>query len=324
VAEVRGRGTGLTYDLLLEWTSERGGGTLSAFRQAHDWLMNRDGGTSRPVIANRTAAVMAVLGHLEVDWVGGEWCAAPPVLTIIPYAGGRALLTGARTRTLLDRLAAETADDVTMNVIYAPYPQSEAPAAIYLVAESETDIEGLARRLRIRYEYSVSERLSELLPSLTSYLSLSGGSPAARGFEVEKFSDRSLGWTAVESDQSPGLYRYNLYGRPEFRFVTSAGRSFTTDKAIGVFAELARTRRRVIAFSNESPNGTLIVPVGVPLPVLHARAAAMCTGLAPQFDWNTLTVRYRNVPLRIAERIATSLGQDPLLPTTTLVRGVRH
>lgn len=302
----------MNYDLLLEWISEQGSGSLLSFRQAHDWLLTSAQGNDQAVTANRTAATMAVLAHIEIDWVRSRWCAAPPVLTILPFAGGRSLLTGARTRALLAALDEETSEVATMNVMTAPYAQPQAPSAIYLVSESEEDIEQLAVRLGINYEFSVADRLSRLLPSLTSNATATPGGPLARGFQVDKLRVDGLEWIAVESVETPGLYRYNLYGRPDFRYVDSPDRSFAVDKATGTYLELSRNRHKVLGFREAAVNGTLIVPVRAPLPTLHARAAALCSGLAPTFDRTTLTMHYPNVPLTIAERIGSSLEQSPL------------
>ena len=301
----------MNYDLLLEWVSEQASGSLTSFRQVHDWLRGRSEPSEQAITANRSAATMAVLAHMEVDWVRSQWCAAPPVLTILPFAGGRSLLTGARSRSLLDALAKETAEEATMNVMTAPYSQPSAPSAIYLVSESEKDIEQLAHRLDIGYEFSVAERLSRLLPALSKWKTSPGG-PLPRGFQVDRFSANVLQWVTVDAVDIPGVYRCNLYGRPDFRYVDSEGRSFAVDRATGVYLELSRTKRTVLCFREEQVNGVLIVPVQAPLPTLHARAAALCSGLAPTFDKASSTLQYRNVPLVIAQRIATSLEQTPL------------
>jgi hypothetical protein len=309
----------MNYDLLAEWVSEQGSGSLLSFRQAHDWLLSSAHGNDQTVTANHTAGTMAVLAHIEIDWVRSRWCAAPPVLTILPFAGGRSLLTGARTRALLGALDEETSEIATMNVMSAPYAQPQAPSAIYLVSESESDIEQLAIRLGISYEFSVADRLSRLLPSLTSNGTASPGGPLARGFQVDKLRVDGLEWLAVESVETPGLYRYNLYGRPDFRYVDLAGRSFAVDKATGTYLELSRNRHRVLAFREDGVNGTLIVPVRAPLPTLQARAAALCSGLAPTYDRRTLAMHFVNVPSSIAERIASSLEQTPLRRDTRAV-----
>ncbi len=301
----------MNYDLLLQWVSEQGSGSLTSFRQVHDWLRGSTGPSEQAITANRSAATMAVLAHMEVDWVRSQWCAAPPVLTILPFAGGRSLLTGARSRSLLDALAKETAEEVTMNVMSAPYSQPSAPSAIYLVSESEKDIEQLADRLDIGYEFSVAERLSGLLPSLSKWKTSPGG-PLPRGFQVDRFSSKLLQWVTVDSVDTPGVYRCNLYGRPDFRYVDSDGSSSAVDRATGIYLDLSRTKRTLLSFREEKVNGVLKVPVQAPLPTLHARAAALCSGLAPTFDKTSFSLLYKNVPLVIAQRIATSLEQTPL------------
>jgi hypothetical protein len=62
-------------------------------------------------------------------------------------------------------------------------------------------------------------------------------------------------------------------------------------------------------------NGSLFRPLWAPFPLLQERAAAMCSGLAPllvnpEAPFVNQRIRYENVPLRIAERIASSLATE--------------
>src|SRR3954447_5395848 len=81
------------HELLLEWVSELGSGTWEQFRRASDWLLD-SGRTGQRSRSGLSAASLSVLGHREVDWAGGRWPAAPPVITVLPSAGAHALLAG--------------------------------------------------------------------------------------------------------------------------------------------------------------------------------------------------------------------------------------
>jgi hypothetical protein len=295
----------MNNDLLLEWASERGTGSWQQLRDAHEWLSAAatDGGPWRPT-AGFAARSLTTLGHIEVDWENGRWAAAPPLLTILPSAGGHALLTGARTRALVDRLADAT-DDPCLYMVQSP--QRFAPSAILIACEDETNIERLAERLQIDYEFSVSDRFSELLPELDSYLALASAPRAPRGYGVARLELTTLEWVDAEHDRAVGLYRYDAYGRPTYRLVAGQDETYKVDLAIGAWVALSRWGENRLRYSEEDVNGTLAVPVATPLPTLHARAAALCSGLAPGRIGNTLW--YRNVPRRVAERIARSLDQ---------------
>jgi hypothetical protein len=293
------------HDLLLEWASERGSGSWEQFRRAHEWLFPAQ---TRPawMTPGFTSRMLATLGHLEIDWQARRWSAAPPVLTLLPSAGAHALLTGGRTRALTDTLEAALEEHQDLYGL-PPHPQELAPSAVMIACEDETHGEQLAAELGIRYEYSVSERLSEMLPALDDYLALTTSTPAAKGYGVASFNVQSLSWEDAESDARPGLYRYDVYGAPVFRLVDRDDRFYDVDLPVGVYAALSRWGANQLHYLCESVNGTLIVPLGAPLPTLQARAAALCSGIAPARRGRTLA--YRNVPQLIAERIARSLDQ---------------
>jgi hypothetical protein len=293
-------------DLLLEWASERGEGSWQQLRDAQEWILSaypsNDNWQPTPGFSAR---MLATLGHLEVDWTNGRWTATPPLLTLLPSAGAHALLTGARTRWLFDRLSEVTKDDRDLYVL--PVSQRLAPTAILIACADETNIESLAKVLGIGYEFSVSERLSGLLPELDSYLALAPVMPAPRGYGVARFNVATLAWQDADTDSRPGFYRYEAYGRPIYRLIDDEHAVHEVDLAIGAWAALSRWGENRLSFKEDVVNGTLVVPIGTPLPTLHARTAALCSGLAPGrvdgFLW------YRNVPRHIGVRIARSVDQ---------------
>src|SRR5688500_18196549 len=98
----------MSYELLLEWASERGSGSWSSFRGAHDWVFNAGRHDEKQVKAATTMHAFQMLGHVESDWDGGIWSAAPPTLTILPRGGAHAVLAGARNPALIEALGRET------------------------------------------------------------------------------------------------------------------------------------------------------------------------------------------------------------------------
>jgi hypothetical protein len=300
------------HELLLEWVSERGDGSWHDFRQGHDWLFPEEGLAQRQRRPGVTALVLASLGHMEMDWEHGRWSAAPAMLTVLPNAGGHALLTGGRTRTLIRRLRELLDSMASLDVILEVRAQDEAPDAYFLPAGSEADIAFLARELGIAYEYCVADRISSLLPALDSVLANAKDSPPAEGFEMKQLrtGEGDLSWVTSDSVRRPGLYGFDVWGREVYRWADGAGRFLALDKFTGVYAELHRQRMNVISLRIDGPTGTLSVPATAPLPALHARAAVLCSGVAPEYSRAEHTRQYVNVPRQIALRIAASLGQD--------------
>jgi hypothetical protein len=245
-----------------------------------------------------------MLGHLEIDWDEGEWAIAPTSLTILPNAGAHAIVTGARTHHLLYEFHEATDSD---DYFADSHRQDWGPDALFVAAGNEAEVEVLADRLGFHYELCLSERLAKMLPSLDRCLQLSLSTPAARGYGFTRFNVRFLNWERAETDSQPGLYRYDVWGRPQFRFVSTEGTFHAVDWALGVHAEIARNRRSEIHYEVDKVNGTLRVPFAAQLPVLQARTAVLCTGLMPRlqdYKWS-----YPNVPRATAQAIAESLAQ---------------
>jgi hypothetical protein len=290
-------------DLLLDWVSELGEGTWQEFRAAYEWLTTSSADEWRtPGFAMR---MLSTLGHLEIDWTARRWAAAPPVLTILPDAGAHALLTGGRTRALKRSLHEVLADDD--DLFPFEISQKNAPTAVWIECADETHVERLADALSIRYEYSVAQRLSRLVPSLDSYLAIVPSARCPKRYGLERFDVDTMRWFSTDQDLEPGLYQYDSYGPAMFRLIDD-GEVFGVDLATGVYAALSRWGVNRLRYVEQSVNGELWVHLAAPLPTLHARTAALCTGLAPLKRGRGLV--YRNVPRAIASRLARSLDQS--------------
>ena len=294
-------------DLMLEWLSERGEGSWGSFRDAFAWL--RVGASLATWdTASFAARQMSSLGHLEIDWVASRWAASPPVLTLLPSAGAHALLTGGRTRELSDRLTA-TLDRRSDVYGLDPIEQDRAPSARLIACEDETSVRSLASELEVEFSHSVSERIAAILPSLSSYLELTRSMPAPRGYGIQRLDEETLDWSDVEEDGDRGLYRYQAPAGPEFRLLRDGGLTSKVDLSVGVYGALAGAgQKERLKWFRSSVNGDLEVPLRAPLPTLHARAACLCSGMAPQRRGKTLV--YVNVPHHVAQALGRSLDQS--------------
>ena len=292
----------MSHELLLQWVSERGSGSWGEFRDAFRWALPdaRAGG------AQSCMRRLTTLAQIEIDWDSGTWAAAPTVVTLLPSAGGHGLLAGART----GRLRALLADglDEAPHVFAFFREQEDAPDVCFIACDSEEDLSQLAIQLGIPFEHSVADRVATLLPPIDAMLAERASTPGVPDLGVDRFDVVVDRWRPVESDTEPGLYRYEHRGR-ELRWVDDERRPYRVEFALGAYCELRRLRNSETLHWMELPvNGTLSVPLKAPLPVLQARAATMCSGLAPSRYASVL--RYENVPHRIAEAIAASLEQQ--------------
>ena len=313
------------YDLLLEWASEKGSGDWEALRAAWTWIqsveqvLRPDDPAGKAWIAG---ADLAALGHLEMAWGGAAaWAVAPPVITMLPNSGGRALLTGARTRALyrpgtLEReqtgAVAEIAE--TLDVWIDDVSMRTGPTSVLIACGKPEDAQRLADHCGIAFSYSVSDQLSAMLPALAACLPLWPPGALPQGFPVERFDPRELAWREYPGDEprEAGLYRARTYSQHVHVLVTPTLAHLAAPREEAVFEVLRWSSLTVIEFDEASHE--LWVPVHCRLPLLHQRAAVLCSGRLPQFQRRQHDgLRYVNVRPRVAERIANSLRQN--LPT---------
>ena len=196
------------YDKLLWFLSEKGEGSWSELKEAFDWIWGpTDDPSERAWIAARD---LAALGHIEIAW-GEEarWCAAPPLLTMLPRSGGRAFITGARTNFLVEQLDS-AAEERDLWIDRCGYQRG--PTTFLAACRRHQDAEGLAADLGIGYTYSVAEQLSALLPGLDHYMAMfPEGSELPAGFEAERFNPADLRWEPADDTGRRGLYRTRTF-----------------------------------------------------------------------------------------------------------------
>ena len=306
----------MSHDRLLTYLSELGHGTWDQLRDAWHWLLGetRDPADKAWIVAQDLSA----LGHLEMSWGDkATWCAAPPVLTMIPRSGGRALLTGARTRTLYEPGAGsgaaaagrlfEAADNLGLYV--DEWSAAAGPTTAMIACESAGDAERLADALGIAYTYSVADQLAGMLPPLDAYARLWRPGELPRGFDAERFDFDELAWYPTETTAESGLYRCRTW-QTHVHAINSPMGWRRVPREIGIYEVLRWERRRVLSYDADTLD--LKVPVHARLPILHARAAIMCSGRLPRFmreDGSPVLV-YVNVSANVAAGIAAALAQE--------------
>jgi hypothetical protein len=292
----------VSYDQLLEWMSERGGGDWKLLRDAHDWAVPE----GERWLVHTAARQLSALGHIEVDWESFMWSAVPPAITLLPSAGGYGLLVGGRTQRLREMLIDEL-DDPDTYCMLADQPR--APSAIYIDADNEQDLVELAEQLEIPFTHSVVEQLAYALPSLDAMIADASAVPVHSKYGLERYDLDGDRWILCDADREPGFYRYERPGPRLLRFIDGAGEAWKVDFALGCYVEAKRVERRdLIAWQPDGPTGTLHVPLRAPLPTLHARAATLCSGLSASRVGSVLV--YRNVPEWLASKIAATLEQE--------------
>lgn len=294
------------HDMLLQWASERGEGSWELFKETFDWLCPP---TDRQPweTPGFSIRLLSALGHLEIDWSARRWSATPPTLTLLPEAGGHLLLTGERTRALTDALEGAIGDSPDLFAL-PPHEQPYAPSAQLIACESAREAQRLADDLGATFTYSASDQLASILPTIDDQVDRGRAPAPPSGYGVKRFDLDELRPYDTDRFDRPGLYEHAAPAGPEFRLVDDDGLSYRIDRAWGIYAALSRWGENKLRYFEQSVNGDLAVQVDAPLPPLQARAATLCTGLAPEKRNKVLL--YRNVPMRIAEAIARSLDQS--------------
>lgn len=296
------------YDLLLRFLSEKGTGTWEDFKGAFDWIW---GPTDTPAEKAWIAARdLAALGHIEIAWDGGaRWCAAPPLITMLPRSGGRAFVTGARTGFFADTLE-RVAEEQDLWIDRCGFQRG--PETLLIASASHLDIECFASDVGAGYTYSVADQISALLPGLGHYMDgFAVGEDLPAGFEAERFDAATQRWDAAADTEQRGLYRTRTFHGQVFALLDATLRWRRPVREFGIYEVLRWESNNVLKFSEK--RSELLVPVGTPLPALHARAASLCSGRLPRFQprrHKTPVLIYDNIPLAVATRIARSLSQE--------------
>lgn len=300
-------------DLLLKWMSETGSGTVSDFRSRAAWLARTENMNLPDYSTGRWLRNLSSLGHCEVDWQRGIWAVAPSAIARLPLADGLAVLVGSRRRRLL-RAIRQADIYIERAAPHGSELEIPAPTTILIPFEDACELESYASTIGALYVGCAAAEIASLLPSnepsaLTA--------PPAYNSTVERLIAISpKNWTSVSARTAhplEGLYREQINGRWRYALRRSE-EWYSCDLSSGIFAELARRGERVVRWRPEHVTRSHIGPVSIdsaaPVPPLHARALALCSGFPPRFDAAAGTAVYDNVPHEIAARVSSSLGQQ--------------
>lgn len=298
-------------DLALLWMSETGSGSVRSLRERVAWLARtRDEPVSRAA-TGRWLRDMSALAHAEVDWANDQWSIAPPAITRLPAADGTAVLVGARRAETIGAL--ESAD---LFLLSHPQVAAEgdiaAPAAVLIQYDTVQNLREAALNAGARYVGCAAINLAAQLPPLS--LGPLAAPPAAANETLERLTEGDRDVRFIQSrTRTDGLYRLILRGRRTYLYLRG-GQWYHCDLASGVFTEYARQGTAAMRWRTERSScygriGTLFVDWGAPLPPLHARAVALCSGLTPRFSGAARTAIYSNVPELVASAVAGALSQ---------------
>lgn len=285
-------------DVFLRWLSERREGPWEAVREAARWWFADTGSDERSwLIAER----LSDLGHIDVDWGARRWSASPAVVNILPPGAMVAVMCGARTAALTDRVAdiadSSSGPDVEVQMI----SQADGPA-VWAIAGHRKDLVKFAKDADAALADDAADAIAQRLPSITSSIgypsNVLGGAASIRVFDADR-----LDFQPARDALKPGLYQLAAAAGPRFVYSPLPGRYHELDRSIGIYAELARRSVHVVHYAK----GDMWVPRWLPPPPAHRRSLVLCSGFLPRVEGSFL--RYEAVPKSVADRVAGSLGQ---------------
>lgn len=228
-----------------------------------------------------------LIAHLEVDWGGGRrWAVTPPLLCLLPGAGGNAALLGARTAgtkaVLSDCLRSGTLADFTM----VPQPAGW-PTAWYVGVDSSSALVKAAEAIGGHATALPRQCYRAHFGDLSSLLERRERSFSFSGFGAERLDPGTLRYRSVEAERvrEPGCYRQKSRGTNVYWFVSDDGVIHYLDRWTATHAELGRLRARgeptpdVVSYDPDTLR--LRVDAQAQLPIPWARLAMVGTGLAP-------------------------------------------
>lgn len=293
----------LSYDTLLWWCSETGAGTWLQFRAACAHLR---------LPAVQAVRALQALGHIEIAWSARRWAAAPTTLTTIPRLPGRLLVCGARPSHLVEHLR-QVADSGGYDVLVDDEPiaqQAPGPATI-LIDAAPADAADFAAAAAVRFQPAAHRAIATVLqPAVLDTV----GEPATPDdrfphclIDPDTLQER---WDLDTPEGADGLWAWQTWQRRAARYLRREGQWWYLPEAEhGPYLLAARPPGEEHC-RYEPAHEVLVVHGRAPLPVLHARAAVLCSGRLPlrqHLAEDTAEDHYVNVDHDTARMIVTSL-----------------
>ena len=308
----------MTLDHLLLWLSAKGVGSWPQFRAAVEELHveqerrepNDPDAADRSVsdlpVYHEARFALQLLGHVEFRTgnAGYSWRIVPPSLAFLPDRSGRAILCGARSDTLLERLHEVGHVD--------ELPVQGMPRRITVSGAQAEAIAARARAHGLHIQEAAPMAILCAAPGARDMATWQPveSMPETPGWAVHRFSASHLQWVPVSQDQAlrsgAGMFRFVLrYQR--FYYLRWRGRTFKVPVQVGKYAVM---RKRQARLSYKADRRVFSLPPICRPPLLIERALVLCSGVLPRFDASSARVEYAEVPPDVARLASQLLCQE--------------
>jgi hypothetical protein len=284
-------------DRLLEWISYRGSGRVNDLPT--DLVPGR-----HPF---RVMEDLAVLGHIELD-EDNRWRVAPPVLAALGEESEKnatAVLCGARTRGLVDRLAKACADHGAEMQSIA---QSERPHCMLVTAATSSHLCAIATAVALNWQRDAAFTLLASIPTIATWPRKPCEMVAGKVEEVRRFSKSNLRWTESSLDEARNAVRGLFQIKRDWNSIVlmKDGRDAQSeiDLAAGRLAVAAGARKLQLDLKSRS----LRIPAALRPPTLISRSLALCSGMLPEFSRDKRDLAFSGMTYRIAQLAMSITG----------------
>jgi hypothetical protein len=284
-------------DRLLEWLSYRGTGRTSDLPAD---LLPGDG-------PHRVVADLAVLGHVEQQ-PDNRWRVAPPVLAAIGDGldeNASAVLCGARTRGLIDRLTEACA---THGASLQRISQGKRPDCVLVTAPTTSDLCAITAAASLNWQRDAAFTLLASLPTISDWPRSHCQMVAGKVKGVRRFSKSRLQWMTSDLDEAQqagrGLFLIKRDWTSIVLLKEAKDSQSEIDLPAGRLVVAAGTRKLHVDLKSRS----LRIPWALNPPVLISRALALCSGTLPEIRRERKELVFRGVTNRMARLAAAVLG----------------
>lgn len=334
-------------DTLIYAMSTRGSLNIEQFNELFRFVHFHSGGMDEGDIdinARRQAIRnLDSLAYCEFDFDRRKVFMCKPALILLPSFGlPKALLVGARTPALIEKLKAAVKENRTKSQIYAITPaaaHSSLPSALHIQATDNDILKEIANQAGIDCDL-MSPAAWNIAQMSIKLNEIEGELNYERQTEPEWhkriFSTDRLVFSGYETDQENkrlAEYRHPVT-KQLYHWIWNGDNAAQVSRDWGRYMILAKYGSSILIYDDKLFR--LAVPMTVPLPCLLARAAALCSGTVPV---GTLSFRvktgsipprhplqiYSCVPPEIARLIADKLEQKPIYTSLAEIKkGVLH
>jgi hypothetical protein len=284
-------------DRLLEWISYRETGRTNDLPAD---LVAEDG-------SYRVIEDLAVLGHVELE-ADNRWRVAPPVLAALgeeSEQSATAVVCGARTRGLMDRLAKACADQ---GAEVESIAQNGRPHSLLVTAATTSDLCAIATASAMNWQRDAAFTLLASLPTIATWPRTPCQMVAGKVEEVRRYSKSNLRWTASSLEEARNAVRGLFLIKRDWNSIVlmKDGKDAQSeiDSAAGRLAVVAGARKLQLDLNSRS----LRIPGALRPPTLITRALTLCSGLLPEFGREKRDLAFRGISHRIAHLAVSITG----------------